>query len=865
MRPEETHMAAAAEGNGHSAAGVALAAPPSQAIEGAGRPEARGKFLCAGGRKLWVRGVTYGTFRPDAYGNEFHRPEAAERDFAMMAANGLNAVRTYTVPPRWMLDLALRHGLYVMAGLPWEQHVTFLDSRKTAWSIIDRMRSEARKLAGHPALLCYTVGNEIPAPIVRWHGRRKVERFIRRLYETVKAEDPDGLVTYVNYPTTEYLELPFLDFVTFNVYLERRETYEAYLARLHNLAGDRPLVMAEIGLDSRRNGEKAQAQALEWQVRASFEGGCAGAFVFSWTDEWYRGGFDIEDWDFGLTTREREPKRALLSVRQAFEEAPFQASLPWPRASVVVCSYNGGRTIRDTIEGLQALDYPGEYEVIVVDDGSTDATARIAPGFPAFRLIRTENRGLSSARNTGWQNAAGEIVAYIDDDARPDPHWLTYLAATFLRTGHAAVGGPNLPPAEDGLVADCVANAPGGPNHVLLTDSVAEHIPGCNMAFRRAALEAVGGFDTQFRVAGDDVDLCWRIQERGWTIGFHPAAMVWHHRRNAVRAYWHQQKGYGKAEAMLERKWPEKYNAAGHAMWAGRIYGQGLIQHLSSLRSRVFHGVWGSAPFQSLYKPSPAPLACLTLMPEWYLITALLGCMTLLGLLWRPLLLWAGVPLALAVLTALGQAALSAARSHFGTREERWKRQGLTMYLHLMQPLARLWGRLAFGLTPWRSARLACLALPGPRRVSLWRERWCALDDMLKSLMNGLRKARAQVLPGGEFDRWDLEVRGGLLGGVRLRAAAEEHGAGKQLFRFRIWPRPSAGGAVLGGLLALLGLEAAREGAYLAAGILGTSAFFLGAAVLRDCAAAAGKLLRVLKEKGEGVILAENNGDNSNI
>ena len=63
---------------------------------------------------------------------------------------------------------------------------------------------------------------------------------------------------------------------------------------------------------------------------------------------------------------------------------------------------------------------------------------------------------------------------------------------------------------------------------------------------------------------------------RGGTLGFSPAAIVWHHRRNSVRAYWRQQRGYGKAEAMLEAKWPEKYNALGHLTWSGRLYGPGL-------------------------------------------------------------------------------------------------------------------------------------------------------------------------------------------------------------------------------------------------------------------------------------------------
>ena len=190
-----------------------------------------------------------------------------------------------------------------MVEVPWEQHVTFLDDRRRARSIEERVGAGVRACASHPAVFGYSVGNEIPSPIVRWHGRKRVERFIHRLYHAVKAEDPDALVTYVNYPTTEFLELPFLELVCFNVYLESKDLLQGYLARLQNLAGNRPLVLAEIGLDSRRDGKEEQARSVEWQLGAAYEAGCAGTFIFSWTDEWHRGGYDVEDWDFGLTTR----------------------------------------------------------------------------------------------------------------------------------------------------------------------------------------------------------------------------------------------------------------------------------------------------------------------------------------------------------------------------------------------------------------------------------------------------------------------------------------------------------------------------------------------------------------------------------
>jgi cellulose synthase/poly-beta-1,6-N-acetylglucosamine synthase-like glycosyltransferase len=817
------------------------------------RPHVQGKFIFVGTEKLHVRGVTYGTFCLHKDGNEHYDPEVVERDFTQMAANGLNAVRTYTVPPHWLLDAAQRHNLYVMVGLPWEQHVAFLDEKKCARSIEERVGKGVHACAGHPAVLCYAIGNEIPASIVRWYGHRRVERYLERLYRAAKAADPESIVTYVNYPSTEYLQLPFVDLVCFNVYLESQKRFEAYLARLHNLVGDRPLILAEIGMDSRRHGGEAQALALDWQVRTAFAVGCAGAFVFAWTDEWYRGGYAIEDWDFGLTKRDRRPKPALAAVHKAFAEVPFPPGLPCPRISVVICSYNGQRTIGDCLDGLLQLDYPN-FEVIVVNDGSTDATAAIAHDY-GFRVISMENRGLSNARNVGMEAATGEIVAYIDDDAYPDPHWLTYLAATFLSTEHAGVGGPNIAPPGDGPIAECVASAPGGPVHVLLSDQEAEHIPGCNMAFRKTHLKAIGGFDPQFRIAGDDVDVCWRLQQRGWTLGFSPAAVVWHHRRNSVRAYWRQQKNYAQAEALLEKKWPEKYNAIGHLTWAGRLYGRGLTRMRGQHRRRIYHGIWGSALFQSVYQPTAGTLETLVLMPEWYLVIMILAALSLLGILWTPLLI--ALPLlTLAVGALLVQAGLSAAQASFTSaprsRVTRLKSHGLTAFLYLLQPLARLSGRLRYGLVPWRLRGASALQLPRARTSIIWSECWQAPAERLHSIEVALRALGAWVRRGGDYDRWDLEVRGGILGTTRTLMAIEEHGAGKQLVRFRSWPRCPANGLALILLFAILSIATALDHAWIVSIILGGVAMLLALRTLQECARAMAAVLRVLEHLKEG-------------
>ena len=823
-------------------------APPGRPETPAVRPSVKGKFLFADGKKFYVCGVTYGPFRPEPDGCEYHNEEVVRRDFAQMRREGINAIRTYTLPPRWLLDLAHQHQLRVLVGLAWEQHVAFLEERHRAHDIEWRIRAAVRTCTGHPAVLGYTVGNEIPSAIVRWYGHDRVEGYLERLYWAAKTEDPEALVTYVNYPSTEYLELPFLDLVAFNVYLESKERLGAYLARLQNFAGDRPLLMAEIGLDSLRHGEPVQAEALGWQARSAFAAGCAGLFVFSWTDEWHRGGRDVEDWTFGLTTATRKPKAALETIHQVYQDVPQAPDPSWPYISVVVCTYNGSRTLRDCLEGLQRLDYPA-FEVIVVDDGSTDNTTALAGQFDV-RLIRTSNGGLSNARNIGWQAAKGEVVAYLDDDASPDPHWLTYLAATYRTTDCAGVGGPNIAWQGDGLTAAGVDHAPGNPTHVLLTDREAEHLPGCNMSFRKSCLAALGGFDPQFRIAGDDVDFCWRLQQHGWKLGFHPAAMVWHHRRRTIGGYWRQQVNYGKAEAMLERKWPEKYNAVGHATWNGRLYSNGFWDMLSWTQRRVYHGTWGSALFQSVYSPAPGILSSILMLPEWYLIVALLAIISALGSAYRPLR-FALIPLALALLPPLTHAVCSGRRAFFRMAPRsgltRLKLAGVTAGLHFLQPAARLWGRLWQGLTPWRRRGSARIAVPWPRAVNRWCEgNWQSAERRLKAIEEALRDSGAAVVRGGDYDRWDLAVRGGLLGAARMLMGVEEHGDGRQYVRMRIWPTAKPATFLVACLFAALAMVAAVDLEWTAWALLNVPAVFLVARTFYECGSAMASILAVI-------------------
>ena len=814
------------------------------------RPVVKGKFLYVGEEKFWVRGVSYGTFLVDEEGNEQLAPEVVERDFSRIAENGFNVVRVHLCPPRWLLDTAQKKGLRVMVGLNWGEHMSFIDKPGRSKEIEERMRRWVRSCAGHPAVFCYSVGNEISSSIVRWTGRRRVEEFVKRLCRVAKEEDPDALVTYVNYPSTEYLQLPFLDFLCFNVYLESEQAFENYLARLHSLSQDRPVLLSEIGLDSLRNGEEKQAETLDWQIRTIFRQGCCGVVVFAWTDEWYHGKYLVEDWKFGLTTRDRTPKPALRAVKRAFLESPFPSdNITWPRISVVVCSFNGASTIRETLEGLQNLDYP-DFEVIVVNDGSTDSTREIVSTYPV-RLINTQNRGLSQARNTGIKAATGEIVAFIDDDAYPDIHWLRFLALALMDEKYVGAGGPNLSPLNDGWKAEAIANAPG-PNPVLLSDRIAEHLPGCNMAFRREALEAIDGFDPIFRVAGDDVDLCWRLRGQGGVIGFAPTAMVWHHRRKSIQKYWKQQLGYGRAEALLERKWPDKYNSYGQLRWLGRIYGKGTSHDFSSIGGRVYQGVWGTAPFQSLYGSSSS-IWSLTLMPEWYLVIGLLSLMFILSFSWGPWIIFGALSAITIALPAI-EAGLDAQRARLGTYgRTHWEilRFRTTVFsLHLLQPLARLAGRLSYGLTPWRRRGVKAKYRFTPLKMTQWRDQWESPEATLKGLHERFRETGASIRIGGNYDSWDLEVRGGLFGKSRLLLSTEEHAPGKQLLRYKITPNYSRNALITILAFAAISIAAGLSRAWLPSVTSGLLACLVVADTVIDTGFAAGMLRELLARTG---------------
>ena len=573
-----------------------VGSPPASVLDLFMRLTVHGKHFHLDGRPHFLRTVTYGPF-PENCG---HHPEA---DFPRIRAAGFNSVRLYALPDRDLLDQAAQNDLLVIPTHAWGQGCDFLHENpalfKEARSDLVRWLETHHR---HPALGALLVGNEIPSEMARWMTPWKVNRALDELIRSAQKIAPGLPVGYANFPTTEYLEPPSADFTAFNIYLEDAEALAAYLPRLHHLAGDRPVYLTEFGLDTNRNSEETQAALLPRALELSRTAGLAGATLYAWSDHWFNNHEVMADWSFGLIRRDGSEKPALKALRETTLPDPLPENPP--RFSVIICTRNGAHRLEACLEACRQIDYP-DYEIIVVNDGSTDGTAALLDEQKDLRVFHLEPGGLSAARNHGAAHATGEILVFTDDDCRPDPQSLAWLARTYSETCHAAIGGPNLPPPPDSLALALTTAAPGAPTHVMLDDLTAEHLPGCHLSVKKSAFQEIEGFDPIFHTAGDDVDFCWRLRDAGFTLGFSPASFVWHHRRATLWKYLKQQIGYGHAEALLFQKHHERFSETG-IRWEGCVY-RGTALGIEP-GDFIYAGPTGEAPYQSLAKFHRQPM-----------------------------------------------------------------------------------------------------------------------------------------------------------------------------------------------------------------------------------------------------------------
>jgi hypothetical protein len=364
------------------------------------------------------------------------------------------------------------------------------------------------------------------------------------------------------------------------------------------------------------------------------------------------------------------------------------------------------------------------------------------------------------------------------------------------------------------------------------------------MAFTKRALEEVGGFEPIFAAAGDDVDLCWRLQNKGYAIGFSPAAMVWHFRRNTVRDYLRQQRGYGKAEALLYFKHPYRFNMLGQSRWLGRIYGD-FTASLFSRRPVIYSGTFGRGLFQTLYEPPSSMFAYLPFTLEWNLIGAL---MLIAAFAAGEYVLLALAPLAI----TLGSSLVSAMRARIEPRYANWRGRLLVALLITLGPLLRSYERYRWrikGLTdverirfaePTQKPRIHWLAREFV--LSYWSERGQEKEELLEGVIRFLLPRKYLIARDLGWSGWDLEIHRGIWSKSHMRIAAENHGGPKRLFNVRCAVKTSrAGKLALGGWAALILL-----GAYLAVPEILIVAIVLGVLIAATMAYQSLRLGRVM-------------------
>jgi glycosyltransferase involved in cell wall biosynthesis len=252
-----------------------------------------------------------------------------------------------------------------------------------------------------------------------------------------------------------------------------------------------------------------------------------------------------------------------------------------PSVSVVINTLNRADLLDDAITGVMQLDYP-EFELVVVNGPSTDHSEAVLERWHGrIKHLHCDVPNLSVSRNVGIAGAAGEIVAFLDDDAVPHPHWLRYLARHFADPAIGGAGGYTVD--NTGLrwqvrktVCDRFGNAhfppdsfdervlnwPGTPLYPSLL--------GTNSSFRMDALRAIGGFDHTFAYLLDETDVCLRLVDAGWGVVYEPAALIFHqfaasHIRSSTR----------KAKTLYPSVVSKTYFINHH----GRAEGYGKVAH----------------------------------------------------------------------------------------------------------------------------------------------------------------------------------------------------------------------------------------------------------------------------------------------
>jgi mycofactocin system glycosyltransferase len=234
-----------------------------------------------------------------------------------------------------------------------------------------------------------------------------------------------------------------------------------------------------------------------------------------------------------------------------------------PSISIIVPVKNRPQDIQECLMSLSSLDYPKDkVEIIVVNDGSTDSTAKVIQSFDIKAIHLPQSIGASACRNLAAREANGDLLGFTDSDCVPHPHWLRELTPYFDDERVGIVGGyvsnfytRSLLDRYEAVKSSL--NMGLSPFRVENDKSSTAYVPSCNLIIRRKAFSEIGGFQADLHV-GEDVDLCWRTRKLGYHLLYVPRGEVKHKHRNNVRQMLMRRFDYGTSEALLYLRHKDK-------------------------------------------------------------------------------------------------------------------------------------------------------------------------------------------------------------------------------------------------------------------------------------------------------------------
>lgn len=216
--------------------------------------------------------------------------------------------------------------------------------------------------------------------------------------------------------------------------------------------------------------------------------------------------------------------------------------------SVIIITYNRCRELERCLNSLMAQKN-SNFEIIVVDGGSTDCTIDLIKQYPIKFVRESKRSGISAARNLGISNSEGDIVVFLDDDAIAEKDWLESLVKPFEDEGIAGASGKVIP------ITNTLFNREFAPDYDQGPDiKETKYFIGCNMAFRKSAIIEVGLFDTKIKYGHDENELCSRLLNAGYRLIFTPYAVAHHDYVPSFSALMKKKFKMGKSRAYLEKK-----------------------------------------------------------------------------------------------------------------------------------------------------------------------------------------------------------------------------------------------------------------------------------------------------------------------